>query len=188
MAQPILPTYQYSEYLEQLELSQIRLEFLDGIVYAMAGGSPRHNKLCARLAAQVGSRLRAGCEAYSPDQRIRAQAAGLFPDFTVVCGPEQFAPDDPHAIVNPSVVFEVLSPSTAATDQTTKAVRYKSLSSLRELVLIWQEECRVQVQRRSDRGWEVQEYGAGQLVSLTCSDAPLDVDALYQGLVGNAPR
>lgn len=183
MAQPILPTYQYSEYLEQLERSQIRLEFLDGIVYAMAGGTPRHNKLCARIAALVGSQLRGGCEAYSPDQRIRAQGAGMFPDFSIVCGPEQLAPDDPHAIVNPTLVVEVLSPSTAATDQTTKADRYKSLTSLRELVLVWQEECRVQVHRRSDTGgWEVKDFRAGEVVSLSVCDSKLDVDALYRGL------
>jgi len=184
LAQPIIPTYQYSEYIERLERSQIRLEFLDGTVYAMAGGTPRHDKLCARIAALVGSHLRDGCEAYSPDQRVRAQGAGLFPDFTVVCGPEQFASDDPHAIVNPALVVEVLSPSTAATDQTTKADRYKSLASLREFVLVWQEEVRVQVHRRTDRGgWEVEDYRAGQVVMLSICGAKLEIDALYRGLI-----
>jgi Uma2 family endonuclease len=183
VAQPIVPIYRYSEYLEQLERSHIRLEFLEGIVYAMAGGSPRHNKLCARVAAQVGSHLQSGCEAYSPDQRIRAQGAGMFPDFTVVYGPEEFASDDPDAIVNPTLVVEVLSPSTAATDQTSKADRYQSLKSLRELVLVWQDECRVQVRRRTaDGGWELHDHRAGQLIELSSCGARLDVDALYRDL------
>ncbi len=183
MAQPVLPTCDYDEYLGSLERSQIRLEFLDGIVYAMAGGAPRHNELCARIAAQIGAQFGDGCEAYSPDQRIRARGAGLFPDFVVVCGPEELADDDPNAIVNPTVVVEVLSPSTAATDQTTKAERYQSLPSLRELVLVWQDECRVQVRGRSgESGWHVRDYGTGESLRLPSCGASLDLDALYCNL------
>lgn len=108
----------------------------------------------------------------------------MFPDLTIVCGPEELASDDRHAIVNPTVVFEVLSPSTAATDQTTKADRYKSLSSLKHLVLVWQEEVRVQTHTRTSDGWLVIDHGPGQRVALTHCAATLDVDQLYQGLGG----
>lgn len=182
MVQPILPLHSYEDYLERLEQSQIRLEFVDGIIYAMAGGTPRHNKLCARLAAQVGSQLGTGCEAYSPDQRIRARGASMFPDLSIVCGPEELAPDDANAIVNPVVVFEVLSPSTAATDQTTKADRYKSLPSLRHFVLVWQDAARVQVHTRAASGWSVTDYAQGQHAQLAECQLTLDVALLYQGL------
>jgi Uma2 family endonuclease len=106
----------------------------------------------------------------------------MFPDYTVVCGPEELAPDDAHAIVNPTLVFEVSSPSTAATDRTTKADRYKTLASLRTLVLVWQDEVRVQVHRRSGAAWEVRDYGSGETALLFESGPELDVDALSRGV------
>jgi Uma2 family endonuclease len=68
MAQPTLPLYNYAEYLERLEASEIRLEYVDGLVYAMAGGTPEHNRVDMRLTLQVGSQLKSPCEAYGPDQ------------------------------------------------------------------------------------------------------------------------
>ena len=76
------------------------------------------------------------------------------------------AQDDPNAITNPRLIFEVLSPSTAATDQSTKAAEYKTLPSLEAYVLVWQEEVRVQVHRRTAGGWIVSHYGAGDHVEL----------------------
>lgn len=122
VAQPTIPLYTYAEYLGALEASHIRLEFVDGLVYAMAGGTPEHNRIVMRLTLLVGNQLVRPCEAYGPDQKIRAGAATFFPDLSVVCGEPQLADDDRNAFTNPSSVFEVLSPSTAATDQTTKAV------------------------------------------------------------------
>ena len=132
MAQPSIPHYTYAEYLERLEASQIRLEFVDGVVYAMAGGSPEHNRLCMRLTLMVGNQLSPPCEAFGPDQKIRAEGAGYFPDLSVVCGGLHVAHDDPKAVTNPRIVFEVLSASTERVDRTTKADRYKALESLSE--------------------------------------------------------
>lgn len=166
MAQPTLPLYSYAEYLERLEASQIRLEFIHGLVYAMAGGTPAHNRIVMRLTLQIGNQLTGSCEAYGSDQKIRTAAAGFFPDLVVVCGTPRLAQDDPNAITNPRLIFEVLSPSTAATDQSTKAAEYKTLPSLEAYVLVWQEEVRVQVHRRTAGGWIVSHYGAGDHVEL----------------------
>ena len=168
MAQPTIPLYTYPEYLERLEASQIRLEFIDGLVYAMAGGTPEHNRIVMRLTLQVGNQLTAPCEAYGPDQKIRAPGAGYFPDLSVVCGEPHLAEDDRNAFTNPSLVFEVLSPSTAATDQTTKAERYRALPSLKQYVLVWQTERRVQVHRRQNDAWTLDEYSDTERVALSC--------------------
>lgn len=175
MAQPTVPLYTYPEYLERLEASRIRLEFVDGLVYAMAGGSP---DLCMRLTLQVGNQLSPPCEAYGPDQKIRTAGAGYFPDLSVVCGEPTLAPDDAKALTNPTLVFEVLSPSTAAVDRTTKAERYKALDSLAEYVLVWQDERRVEVHRRQGAGWIVEPYAGGDRVKLSCG-VLLEVDRLY---------
>jgi Uma2 family endonuclease len=180
MAQPTIPTYTYPEYLERLEASHIRLEFVDGYVYAMAGGSPEHNRIVMRLTLQVGNQLNPPCEPYGSDQKIRTPTAGYFPDLSIVCGAPQVAEDDPNAFTNPTVLFEVLSASTAATDQTTKADRYKMLPSLQEYVLVWQTEHRVRVHRRQNEAWHVDEYGNGDRVSLACG-VTFAVAALYPG-------
>ena len=124
-AQPTVPLYSYAEYLERLGASQIRLEFVSGLVYAMAGGTPEHNRIVMRLTLQVGNQLAPPCEPYGSDQKVRTGAAAFFPDLIVVCGTPQLAKDDPNAFTNPTIVFEVL---TAATDQSTKAAEYKTLA------------------------------------------------------------
>jgi Uma2 family endonuclease len=178
MAQPTVPLYTYAEYLEALEASHIRLEFVDGLVYAMAGGTPEHNRIVMRLTLHVGSQLAPPCEAYGPDQKIRSRGAAFFPDLSVVCGQPQLADGDRNAFTNPSVVFEVLSPSTAATDQTTKADRYKTLPSLKEYVLVWQTEHRVQVHRREADSWTVVDYFGSDVLTLS-GGIQLTVQSLY---------
>jgi Uma2 family endonuclease len=178
MAQPTFPLYTYSEYLERLEASNIRLEFIDGVVYAMAEGTPEHNRIVLRLTLEVGRQLERPCEAFGPDQKIRARGVGYFPDLSVVCGVPELADDDRNAFTNPSIVFEVLSRSTAKTDLTTKAERYKTLPSLKEYVLVWQEERRVQVHRRTDGRWIEDDYVEADSVSLCCG-AHFSVRALY---------
>jgi len=167
MAQPTIPLYTYVEYLEALEASRIRLEFVDGLVYAMAGGTPEHNRIVMRLTLLVGNQLVPPCEAYGPDQKIRSLGAAFFPDLSIICGEPQLADGDQNAFTNPSIVFEVLSPSTAATDQTTKADRYKTLPSLSEYVLVWQTERRVQVHRRQGGTWSVIDYGGSDVLTLS---------------------
>ena len=178
MAQPVLPTCSYQEYLERLEASEIRLEFVDGIVYAMAGGTPAHNRVVMRLTLHVGGQLPKRCEAYGSDQKIRAHNAGYFPDLSIVCGAPSTAPDDPNAFTNPSTLFEVLSPSTAGTDQTTKAERYKALASLQEYVIVAQPERRVVVHRRTPDGFQLEEYGPTDVIALSCG-VKLQASELY---------
>jgi Uma2 family endonuclease len=180
MAQPTIPLYTYAEYLEALDASQIRLEFVDGLVYAMAGGTPEHNRIVMQLTLHVGNQLAPPCEAYGPDQKIRSKGAAFFPDLSIVCGEPQLAEGDRNAFTNPRVVFEVLSPSTAAADQTTKADRYKALPSLKEYVLVWQTERKVQVHRRQGESWTVVDYSGSEVLTLT-GGIHVAVQSLYPG-------
>ena len=178
MAQPSLPLHTYEEYLERLEASEIRLEFVDGVVYAMAGGTPEHNRVVMRLTLHIGAQLKPPCEAYGPDQKIRAAGAGYFPDLSIVCGEPERAADDKNAFVNPTIVFEVLSPSTTTTDETTKAERYMALPSVKEYVLVSQPERLVRVHRRRDAHWEFSEHSGSDEVPLECG-AVLRMAELY---------
>jgi Uma2 family endonuclease len=117
------------------------------------------------------------------DARIRIEAIDMttYPDLSVVCGELQRAPDDPHAMLNPMVICEVLSDSTEAYDRGAKASHYRHVPSLQEYVLVSQSERRVEVQRRTPAGrWEIHEFVAGDEVVLESLGIRFSVDALFR--------
>lgn len=177
-------SYDYGDYLAHEEACNTKNEFLGGQIYAMAGASPQHNRLCLAMGALLLPQLASGrCRAHSSDQRVRVLATGLatYPDVTVVCGPLELDPDDPrhHTATNPTLLVEVLSPSTAAYDRGEKFEHYRQIESLRQYVLVSQDEREVEVRTRTEGGWKVQSFTAGQVAELTAVGATLDVDALY---------
>jgi Uma2 family endonuclease len=114
----------YREYVAAEAAAQLRHEFLRGAVFAMAGGSFEHAALASALARHVSNALEGKpCRTFSADARIRIEATDMttYPDLSVVCGELQRAPDDPHAMLNPTLIFEVLSDSTEAYDRGAKA-------------------------------------------------------------------
>ena len=173
----------YPEYLAAEAASASRHEFLDGAVWAMAGGTPEHGALAAAIIGQLQNALVGKpCRVYTSDVRVRVHATGLgtYPDVSVVCGALETAPDDPEAITNPVVLVEVLSDSTEAYDRGAKAARYRRVPSLREYVLVSQTEALVEVQRKTASGsWEILEARPGQTLDLVSIGAGLDVAAIY---------
>ena len=173
----------YAEYLAAEAVSEVRHEYLNGEVWAMAGGTPEH----AALALAVGSELRQAlrgkpCRAYSADLRVRIVDTGLstYPDVSVVCGQLETAPDDKDAVTNPIVLVEVLSESTEGYDRGAKAAHYRRIPSLREYVLVSQAEPRIEVHRRAESGrWELLEARPGETIELVSLGARLDVAAIY---------
>lgn len=173
----------YSEYLTAEAKSDVRHEFLDGAVWAMAGGTPEHSALAAAVISELSAALRGRpCRVYSSDLRVRVLTTGLstYPDVSVVCGHLEPAPDDVDAIVNPVVVVEVLSDTTEAYDRGTKAAHYRRIPSLREYVLVSQREPLIEVQRRTEGGrWELLEARTGETLELGSLGVRLEVDAVY---------
>lgn len=174
----------HAEYLAGERAAAQRHEYLRGAVFAMAGGSLEHAALASALARDVGAALRGRpCRVFSADARVRVDATDLttYPDLSVVCGELQRAANDDHAMLNPIVLFEVLSDSTEAYDRGAKASHYRHISSLREYVLVSQSEMRVEVQRRNAGGhWEIHEFGPGDQVALEALGISLSHDALYE--------
>jgi Uma2 family endonuclease len=173
----------YAEYLTAEAASEIRHEFLNGDVWAMAGGTPEHAALAAALISQLAIALRGKpCRVFTSDLRVRIIATGLstYPDVSVVCGSLETPPGDPDAIANPIVVAEVLSDATEAYDRGAKAAHYRRLLSLQEYVLVSQSEPLVEVYRRVEAGrWELIEGRPGDLVELRSLGINLDVASLY---------
>jgi Uma2 family endonuclease len=174
--------YTYAEYLALEEESSVRHEFLDGEIYAMAGGSPDHAALAAAVIRSVGGQLPPGCRAFTSDLRVRIAATGLttYPDAAVVCGRTQRSAEDPLAVTNPVLLVEVTSPSTEEYDRGEKLRHYKSLPSLREMLLVSHRAPELTLHRREDAGWTVLAVGRGEALELASVTARLEVDDVYR--------
>ena len=183
---PGMRRHSFEEYVRLEEFSNVRHEFLDGAIYAMAGGTVRHGMLAARVSGALSAQLDGRpCEPLGSDFRIRVQATGLgtYPDVSVVCGPPQRDPADPDTVVNPTVLVEVLSDSTEEYDRTVKRDHYVQIPALREYVLVSQHEPRVEVWRRAaGTQWACETYEADAQVVLASLGCVLDLGKLYRDL------
>lgn len=172
--------YTFAEYLELEEVARVRHEFYDGEIYGMAGGTPEHAAVIAAIAVQLAPQLPKSCRVYSSDLRVRVLATGLatYPDVSVVCGRSERDPESSTHVVNPKVVVEVLSPSTADYDRGEKLLHYQQIPSLEAAVLVDYEVGRIELWIRKDDAWERSEYGAGAMVPLAGVAAMLSVDSI----------
>lgn len=177
--------YSYAEYLAYERDSGLKHEYEDGQILAMAGGSRRHNALASRVSAALEAARPPGCIAFQSDQRVRVLATGkaTYPDASVVCGPIEGDPADPldATITNPTLVVEVLSPSTEQEDRGNKWQHYQLIPSLQEYVLVAQAEARIECYRRlSSGGWEYRDVTEGSVT--LCTGAVLALSELYGAL------
>jgi Uma2 family endonuclease len=143
------------DYLVWEERSGGKHEFYRGEVFAMAGASPRHNRIATNIVALLHRLLEGGpCEVFGSDQRIRIDAVDLstYPDVSVICGGVTVDPVDRHAATNPRVLIEVLSLSTENYDRGRKFEFYQHLTSLAEYVVVYQDEPKVIHYVRQDDG------------------------------------
>jgi Uma2 family endonuclease len=176
--------YTYEDYLALEHDSELKHEFDDGEIFAMAGGSPRHSALASRISAALENTRPSGCTAFQSDMRIRVLATGraTYPDVSMVCGPIELDPDDRSGttITNPVLLVEILSPSTEDVDRGSKWRDYQRIPSLQEYVLVNQEP-RVEIYRRLRSGnWEYLDVHEG--VVKLASGAVLDLSILYANL------
>ena len=156
-AQP-LPFYTPEQYLELEERSDHKSDYLSGQIFAMAGGSPEHSAIGSNLCREMGNLLKRGpCQVFNSDLRVTIMQSGLMthPDVTVICGEQHRHPLDKNSIINPTVLFEVLSPSTEAYDRGEKWAHYRQMDSLQEYILVSQNKARMeQYVRQDDGSWK----------------------------------
>src|SRR5689334_338471 len=143
------------EYLRRERAAETKSEYDDGVLYAMSGASRRHNLIVAGLVRALGNGLRLGCEVYPSDMRVRISKPTryYYPDVTVVCGEPKFADHEFDNLLNPLIVFEVLSESTITRDRTRKLFSYQAIDSLQDYVLVWQDEYMIEHYRRHEGQW-----------------------------------
>lgn len=148
------------EYLERERAAETKHEYYNGEIFAMSGGSPSHNQISANVSGALWQRLRdRDCIVYSSDQRVKVSHSGLYtyPDLTVVCGEGEFDDEVGDTLLNPKVLFEVLSPSTADYDRGGKFKHYRGLPSLQEYVMISQDRPLIEHFVRDGERWVLTE-------------------------------
>jgi Uma2 family endonuclease len=177
-------THSYAQYLKVLEVSHIKLEFIEGEIYAMASGTPAHAQLAAQAIVLLKQSLGKACAVFTSDLKILIERADLatFPDAAVVCGPQASADKDANALTNPSVLVEVTSPSTEFYDRGEKLKMYQQLPSLKVVLLVSHRAQRVTLVRRTASGWDELDYRGGEVVACTEPNFQFSVDDLYEGV------
>jgi Uma2 family endonuclease len=182
----------YAAYALREDEGDVKHEFVDGEVFAMAGGTPEHAAIVTAVAIHLGSQLLGGpCRAFATELRTRIRAdekgpdVGTYPDIAVLCGPAVRDPEDPNSVVNPTLIVEVLSHSTEAYDRHGKFEHYKRLDALLEYVLVSQHEPRIErFEKRAGIWSQADVAGVGGRIVLTSASATLAADAIYAGLIG----
>lgn len=162
-APQITKRYTPAEYYALERTAEYKSDYYDGEIFAMAGGTARHSLIATNVAGELRQRLkRSPCAAYESNLRLKVRATGLrtYPDVTVYCGPLEYDPGDPEGTtaLNPTVIFEVLSPSTEGYDRGFKAQHYRRIDSLRAYVFVAQDRAHVEVEQRQAEGaWLLRE-------------------------------
>ncbi|MCY7348076.1 MAG: Uma2 family endonuclease [Pyrinomonadaceae bacterium] len=176
------------EYLEFDYNAEGRYEYFDGEVIEMSGGSPEHSLLGSRLSRLLGNQLDLkGCLAYSSEVKIKVPTMlpYRYGDVSALCGQpiyELFGKQ--RLLTNPSLIVEVLSPSTEKYDRVSKLKAYKSIESLREYMLVWQDRKFVMLfTKHNEKFWFQSEYVGGETLKLESLECDLSVDEIYQGIL-----
>lgn len=185
-AQP-RPYYTPAEYLAIERESETKNEYFQGEIFAMSGASRAHNLLVTNLIMGFGSRLGDSCSVFPSDMRVHVAANGLYtyPDVSVVCGEEQYL-DDAYldTLLNPVVLVEVLSKTTAKDDRNSKFLLYKSIASLQHYVLVDSQRVNVALYSRgAGSSWLFEEYqGVGAVLPLPALTIAVPLAEIYRRL------
>ena len=149
------------QYLALDRAAEFRSEFLDGEIIAMSGGSMRHARLQQNISSELYICLRGTqCEAFGPDFRVRvSRRMYAYPDVSVVCGKPILADERQDILLNPVVIFEILSPSTEKYDRGVKFQLYRTIDFLKNYVLVDQNQIRIEhYSRETDNTWTLHDH------------------------------
>lgn len=179
-----------AEYLEIDRNSPLRHEYVDGVIVAMAGTTPLHNVVAGNIYRSLQDRFASRpCTAYMESVKVRSTSTRYrYPDVVAVCDNEVFDDDNPPALLNPMVIFEVLSPSTEQFDRWEKFDEYRQIPSLTDYLLIEHERPFVlHFARYSATQWLVSEYdGLDKVIPLPALQVDLPLAEIYRKVVFGA--
>ena len=185
-AQPKLESWTEQEYWNFEEKSSVKHEFINGQLYAMAGGTHTHAAISSNIVIAAGSRLRGKpCRAINSDLKVKVAATGdtFYPDALIHCPPARFEGKNNLVLLTPSVIFEVLSPSTKAFDQESKLLFYQKIETLTDYVLVDAERICVEHFSRENAGedWRWRLYTKrGEVLRFPKLELELPLEEIYE--------
>jgi len=183
----MITLYSPEEYLALERQSPFRSEYIDGQIVAMSGGSFAHSIIGGNLVRALGNLLAdSPCYVVNNDMRVRVDPRMYtYPDAAVVCDEPELEDAENDTLLNPTVIFEVLSPSTEAYDRGEKFKRYRQVPSLRQYVLVAQGEPAVEVYTRQGEVWVFSEVtGLDASIYLASIDRTLALREVYAKVRG----
>jgi len=188
------PRFTPDEYLELERAAPYKSEFYNGEIFAMAGASEEHNIIGVNLSREISTQLRGRpCRTYANDMRVKMVDAPVFytyPDVVIVCGERQFEDASVDTLLNPTVLIEVLSPSTEGYDRGNKFAFYRRIPSLQTYVLVAQDRPLVEAYARQPDGrqWLLSEAnGLSESLSLPAVGCTLRLADVYENVVFPPP-
>lgn len=172
------------EYLSLEEKSDYKSQYYRGEIFAMPGSTKRHNVIVTNVIRILGNQLlNHPCRVYTGEMKVMVEATGLvtYPDAIVACDEDRFYDDEERVLLNPTVLVEVLSPSTESYDRGEKTAHFRKITSLKEYVLIAQDHYEMLRFTRQPNGeWSLAEADdAGQSLRLDTIGCSLNVDDVY---------
>lgn len=182
--------YTAEEYLTLERSASCKSEFHDGQIYAMTGASREHNLVSGNIYRELSEQLKKRpCEAYINDMRVKAAEARSYhyPDIVVVCGTPQFEDAHVDTLLNPTLLIEVLSPSTEAYDRGGKFAHYRKIPTLREYLLVAQDQPSIERYVRQGDVWILMEaVGLEAAMTLESIDCVLSLREVYDKVLDDA--
>jgi Uma2 family endonuclease len=172
------------EYLALDRAAERQSEFIDGEMVLREGANVRHSTVTVNLIGEVGRSVRGTpCELFGSDLRLRVSSRMYaYPDVTIVCGKPMLADERQDVLLNPTVIFEVLSPSTEYYDHGVKFQRYREVESLQDYILVAQDQIRVEQFTRGDANtWTLRDYlRAEDVLRIASIGVSLPLAAIYE--------
>lgn len=177
-----VPLIDVEEYLELEKDGTVRHEYVDGRVFAMTGASLRHGLIVANISRQLGNKLQdTKCTVLANDAKVKANdTAYYYPDIVVTCS---HLPLNEYVLPEPILLIEVLSPTTEQIDRREKLLAYQRIDTVKEYVLVAQDQSLIEVYRRQDDGvWEHEKVSQVDDLHLGSVGADLPLDEIYRGV------
>lgn len=180
--------YSEEDFLVLERMSKTKNEYYRGEIFAMSGASYQHNQIATALIGDIVAHLKGKiCNIFGSDLRVHTQLKSFYtyPDAVIICGEPSFVDNEFDTIINPTILFEILSPSTEEYDRTIKFEFYKNIPSLKQYVLIDSQKILIEVfTKQDDSSWRTEKYtGPEEMWALDTIDYQAKVKNIYEGVV-----
>lgn len=172
-----------NDYLRLEERGEQRHEYVHGVIYAMVGGTARHNMITSAISSALREHLKGKpCAVFMADMKVQAGNVFYYPDVMAVC-----TPVEPSSLyqTQPVLLVEVLSDSTESKDRLEKLVAYQSIPSVREYVLVAQDKVAIDIYRRCEDGWQLESFSYGDTVTLASLNYQTKADTFYEDVLSS---